>query len=210
MRQIALTVSLLALSITCRAGPIMAPAPDVIDVEVWGSVDRIIFDEGLPKVQVGDSVHRRMRIDLSLTPPDRDASTDGGIYQWNVGCDFNCPPRVDAPSGFVTTAGSTFDFVSEDSVQVSDHGGFEGRSLFKIDDVEDDGRGFQGNFFALSVTVLETMDFIQGDGLVQSFDIRPESELHSRGHVTMIKDAVRNSFGFLVERIRVTPKVCKA
>jgi hypothetical protein len=207
-----LAAGLLAIPFAAHAGLIEVPRY-LVDVEYWGTVSDVT--QGTH--EVGDSVHGRLRIDTSLAPSDTESQDPRvGDYIWNAPCERGCPPDVDAPNGFVTTDGApSFHGRSYDRVQVFDSAGspVPARDFFAIKD--DEGPALNGgsaDYLVVGLGVRSPADFISGDGIVQTFDIRPVTDVGSApsgGGIDSLINGVASSFGFLLDRIRVTPHLCK-
>jgi hypothetical protein len=209
--KLIVTIGALGVSSGLHAGPITLD-PDIIDVEYWGSIS----DSTAEGHSVGDAVHGTMRIDLRLGITDYEYFTDArGVYGPNAGfkeCPRNCGPGSTEPSAFVTSrairdlGGLVFD-----QVQVQDGALASGipppTDSFEVTDEE---YGAGGAFHLLSVGVDSPVDFITGDALLQSFDLRlSESGGSARGVFESFLDGASSFFVFAIDRIRATPRVCR-
>jgi hypothetical protein len=198
----------LTASLSAHAGE---ETKTILNVEYWGTVTSSYDGSGPATHKVGDSLHGLIRVDTSLAPPDRATSAaDEGNYIWNNFCDRICPPRVDAPSGFVTSDLSKIRGTSDDFVSVFDlfsmSGGYA--DTFTLMDREQS----PGQILELQLGILAPVDFIRGDGLIQSFDIRP-ADVGAKvadGRFAEFFNAFSRTFDFVVDRLRVSPKVCRA
>ena len=62
----------------------------------------------------------------------------------------------------------------------------------------------------MRISVGSPVDFIMGESLVQSFDLRPEESGGSAGGTfESFFDGVGSGFSFVIDRIRATPRVCR-
>jgi hypothetical protein len=207
-----ISIAAVALPLFAQAVPI-TPPHYLIDIEYWGSVSGDVVGGGH---SIGDNVRGTMRIDTRLAPGDVASIYDyWGDYQLNERCNHqNCPPELTEPSEFVTSpripdlGGFMFD-----RVQVFDNKTSGSANLYDAYDVEDWESNPGGSMFRrLNVAVSSTtLDFIAGDGLVQSFDVVPSehAETVANGTWEQYVDNVAEGFSFVVDRIRVTPKLCK-
>ena len=212
MRSTAFAPGLLAIPFAAHAGLIEAPRY-LVEVEYWGTV----HDVTAGTHEIGDSVHGRLRIDTSLSPGDLESQPNLGDYIWNPPCERGCPPDVDAPNRFVTTDGMpSFHGNSRDRVYVFDSAGslvFPGDEFAVSDSEVPSLAGGSADYLHVGFNVSSPMDFVSGDGIVQTFDIRPGDANapsgRSGGGVESFIDGVLTSFEFYIDRVRVTPLVCK-
>jgi hypothetical protein len=186
----------------------------ILTIEYWGTVDHVTRGSA----NVGDAVHGTMVVHSAFAPPDlRATNPNEGDYLWNSPCDRQCPPRIPAPSGFVTNDRSSFKGTSDDEVLVIDRDKDPGRAdWFLVADrestVHGSGVGAYSDTHSVAVQIGSTVDFIMGEGLLQSFDLRPDASTIARqgGIFDQVHGVIQNSLTFVVERLRVTPKVCRA
>jgi hypothetical protein len=136
-----------------------------------------------------------------------------GEYSVNQECERNCLPERTEPSGFVTSPGiRDLGGAVYDQVLVIDRA-LDPSHEFTLDeyDVRDyeiapDFRGAS----QLRINVGSAVDFIMGESLVQSFDLRPaESGGAAGGTFESFLDDVASGFSFVIDRIRATPRVCR-
>jgi|KBSSwiStaDraftv2_1062776.scaffolds.fasta_scaffold164815_2 hypothetical protein len=185
----------------------------VIDLEYWGTVTEAT---SRPR-SVGDAVHGMVRIDTRVAPPDFSFYFPewAGEYDVNQECPRNCLPERTEPSGFVTSpgikdlGGPVYDRVRVIDSDLDPLGEWD-RDEYSVRDYEirpyAEGAGWQ----QLEIGVASPLDFIMGDGLVQSFDLRPaESGGGALGQFVSFLDGVASGFSFAIERIRATPHVCR-
>jgi len=184
----------------------------VIDLEYWGTVTEATSG---PRA-VGDAVHSVVRIDTRVAPRDFSFyfAEWAGEYDVNQECPRNCPPERTEPSGFVTSpgikdlGGPVYDRVRVIDRDADPSGDFD-LDEYSVRDYEirsAEGAGWQ----QLEIGVASPLDFIMGDGLVQSFDLRPaEAGGGAFGQFVSFLDGVSSGFSFAIERIRATPHVCR-
>jgi hypothetical protein len=184
----------------------------VIDLEYWGTVTQV--DQGPGRV--GDPVHGTMRIDTRLAPADAAFTYPEwvGEYSVNQECERNCLPERTEPSAFVTSPG------------IKDLGGAVYDNVLVIDKALDPVHEWDFDEYSvrdyeiatnfrgasqLRIDVASAVDFIMGESLVQSFDLQPAESGGSAGGVfESFLDGVASSFSFAIDRIRATPRVCRA
>ena len=212
--------AMLAVPWVAHAGPATEAAGStsktgvVIDLEYWGTVTEATSGPRL----VGDAVHGVVRIDTRVAPRDFSFYFPdwAGEYDVNQECPRNCPPEATEPSGFVTSPGITdlggpvYDRVRVIDRDADPSGDFD-LDEYSVRDYEirpyAEGAGSQ----QLEIGVASPLDFIMGDGLVQSFDLRPaESGGGAGGTFESFLDGLASAFGFAIDRIRATPHVCKS
>ena len=185
----------------------------VIDLEYWGTVTEVTQGPGA----VGDAVHGVVRIDTRVAPRDFSFYFPdwAGEYDVNQECQRNCPPERTEPSGFVTSPGiKDLGGPVYDRVRVIDSDldltGEWDRDEYSVRDYEIRPRAQGAGSQQLEIGVQSLLDFITGDGLVQSFDLRPaESGGAAGGQSETFLDGVASVFSFAIERIRATPHVCR-
>src|SRR5262245_54465262 len=90
----------------------------VVDIEYWGTVNAVIAGED---VKIGDPLRGTMTLVPRLAPRDADRSDTAGDYAWNPLCEGDCPPRVTAPSYFVSSNRRGVRGESGDRVLVGDN-----------------------------------------------------------------------------------------
>ncbi len=185
----------------------------VLDVEYWGTLDRSLSDVPIPQ-----DLHGVLRIDLSLAPPDSDPLPALGVYNWNhPGPGFVCPKRD--TSGFVTDLSLPIDGASADNVFVRDAGALtsvlDDFSLTDHEDRTNDDGSVDFHYLSLFVEI-PMLDFIHGDSLAQSFDVTvpppPSDRSPAATGLGFVSDVIRGItklYSFSVDRLRVTPRVCK-
>jgi hypothetical protein len=209
MKLIFAICAVVALPLVAQADP---PAkPRVVDVDFWGTVLSVVEGDGQ---SVGDPVHGRLTIDLCRAPDDGAPGPNLGFYNWNPQCDpEGCPPGGRVPS-FVDTKGQKFRGESHDAVRFFDDSGpIDTHGVF-ISDVETATQpvnGFVDRFF-LTLDVQGRLDFVAGDGLPQRVDVRPDNApggLFGQGHWQEFFAGVKSYFTFNIDRLRMTPRVCK-
>jgi hypothetical protein len=177
----------------------------ILDVQFWGTEwTRPVV--GGPRV-FGDPVHGTMHVDARLAPPDSDPSPAAGNWFYNEPC---CGPRRAAPSDFVTSDWQTLHGETEDHYGVSDRiptslGLTDGFSVTN----SEFGPG-QKDFSTLFVSISTTKDIVDGGGLLQQFESRPIAEGgYSNGTFDQTINGVYKQVLFVVDRLRVTAKVCR-
>ena len=209
-------IGTLAIPFGLQAALIL-PEPDVVDVEYWGSVSESTIEER----SIGDPVHGTMRIDLRLGLLDDDRVSNAyGDYGVNAGfkeCPRNCGPGSTGPSAFVTAPGiRDLGGLVFDRVQVQDAALIPPYYIpppidrFQLTDEETGS----GGYTLLGVSVSSDVDFITGDGLVQSFDLHlNQTDGSARGFFESLifvgDNGVTKFFSFAIDRIRATPRVCR-
>jgi len=220
-RIILLGVAALPLVVHAEGVLDVTPAPPsytVIDIDFWGTISTV--EVGTRRV--GDAITGSLRIDLRVAPSDFwDDSIwpNEGQYIHNFPCERNCAePEPDAPSRVVTTRGAPVDLGgnSYDEVHLVD--GTEGSSFpadeFRVRDWEL-GAGSGDGYSELRVHVgasSRLVDFIHGDDLLQEFDLRPAETADTHAGGSWHEAVAGNStalFEFVIDRLRVTPKVCR-
>jgi hypothetical protein len=195
------------------------PAPQsytVIDIDFWGTISN---DYGGPRV--GEAIEGSMRLDLRFAGADHEYwSPNWGVYGVNYPpCERNCPePEPDRESRFVTTRGGLVEGQSYDEVTVVDS--IPGSDSFphdylRVQDWEWSGLPSDDSDADLRVVVgisSSVVDFIHGDGLLQPFDLRladAGGDTAGGGIWQQLVNGVSSGFEFALDRIRVTPKVCR-
>jgi hypothetical protein len=206
-----IAAGLLAAPFFAHAGTDVPPTHTkssyILDVEYWGTVYDVSVGDG---VAVGDSLHGTLHVQSRLAPRDFIPDAREASYIWNEprNCVFDCPPpRIPAPSGFVTRGdGTTIEGVSGDHVSVVD-----GRASkrhwdrFGVEDFERTSNGFA----ELVLDVGAPLDFVKGDSLAQAFDVRAkEAGGSGYGIVHELVGGAHRLFAFAVDRLRVAPRVC--
>jgi hypothetical protein len=209
--KLILTVAALATSWAAHATT-TTESGIVIDLEYWGAITQV--DQG--PARVGDPVHGTMRIDTRVAPQDAAFIHPPwvGEYSVNQECDRNCLPERKEPSRFVTSPG------------ITDRGGAVYDNVVVIDSALDPLHEFTRDEYSvrdyeiatnfrgasrLQISVSSAVDFVMGEGLVQSFDLRPaESGGAAGGTFESFLDGVGAGFSFVIDRIRATPHVCRS
>jgi hypothetical protein len=178
----------------------------ILEVEYWGTVTRV---DGPIETRIGDPIHGLLHIDPSLAPPGPPlGGPTEAQYIWNAPCDRKCPPRVPAPSGFVTSYKTVCGGDSDDQVHLFNGNPPSGR--FDAFIVENNERG-PGHIYQLSVGALAPLDLLHELGISQEFDTRPaDSGGSGSGRLEEIFQSFANRVDFIVERLRVSPKVCRS
>jgi len=201
MKRMLMTASLLAAPMVSEAVPI-AERYGAVDVEYWGRLENCSSGDcsDLPDVLYG-----RLLIDLSLAP--RDLNPDDGVGNYGRARGGFLDP------GFVTTPEQSLLGRSADRVGVSDWS----PANFNPDSYRVQNQAFitiDGEIVAeqrLEVGMVSFRDWgIEGDSLVQRFDVRTEDiGGDATGVFQSLIDGVSRSYSFIVDRMRVTPKVCR-
>jgi hypothetical protein len=219
MKPILFAAAALATAWAAHAGPATEAAGSatksgvVIDVEYWGTVSEVTSG---PR-SAGDAVHGVVRIDTRVAPPDFSFYFPewAGEYDVNQECQRNCLPERTEPSGFVTSpgirdlGGPVYDSVRVIDSDLDPYGEWN-RDEYSVRDYEIKPYGLGAGSQQLVIGVGSPLDFIMGDGLVQSFDLRPaESGGAAGGTFESFFDGVASAFSFAIDRIRATPHVCK-
>jgi hypothetical protein len=205
----------------------------VIDVEFWGR-ERIVSPD--PEggnndiITLGDPVHGTFRIFADDAPPARDStglSLDGKIYGDNrggqapTGAAFVTSrwlsPFPESPVGNITHQVSPFPgSVPNDYVVVGDDVQINGRKdWFQVADQfspssPDDTLSGE----SLRIFVTSSLDFLDGFGLDQEFELNDLQEQAdtSAGFFRAKLDTTATAvafFDFAIDRLRVSPRVCK-
>jgi hypothetical protein len=218
---ILLGAAALPLGVHAAEVPEAAPAPHsymVIDVEYWGTVSNVQFGSR----RVGDAITGSSRIDLRFAPSDfwdDSIFPNEGEYIWNFPCERNCGPEPDAPSRFVTTRGAPVELGGNSFDRVFLFDTTEGSAFpadeFRVRDWEL-GAGTGDDYSELRVDVgasSRLVNFIRGDDLLQEFDLRPAEvggDTHAGGSWhEAVNGMTQSLFEFAIDRLRVTPKVCR-
>ncbi len=128
-------------------------------------------------------------------------------------------PEPDRESRFVTTRGGLVEGQSYDEVTVVDSiPGSDSfpRDYLRVQDWEWSGLPSDDSYAERRVVVgisSSVVDFIHGDGLLQPFDLRlDDAGGDTAGGIwQQLVNGVSSGFGFefALDRIRVTPKVCR-
>jgi hypothetical protein len=206
----------------------------VIDVEFWGR-ERITSPDPAGSnndiITYGDPVHGTFRIFADDAPPARNStglSLEGKIYgddrggQAPTGAAFVTSrwlsPFPTGPVGDITHQVSSFPgSVPNDYVVVGDDVQINGRKdWFRVSDQfspsSPDDR-LSGETLTISVT--SSLDFLDGFGLDQQFELNDLQEKEDtfasgffRAKLATTETAVA-FFDFAIDRLRVTPRVCK-
>jgi hypothetical protein len=209
----------------------------VIDVQFWGR-QRLVSENpdgsGNDIISYGRSVHGSFRIFPDDAPPPRGStglSLDGKSYGQDsggrlpTGASFVTSrwlsPFPQSPVGDITHQVSPFPgSVADDQVVVGDRAEFSTREprqdWFQVSDrfgpnsADDTLSGEQ-----LMINIHSPLDFIDGFGLNQAFELDDLQDQENtsasgffRAKVPTNATAV-NFFEFFVDRLRVTPHVCK-
>ena len=209
-----LAVAILAIPGLGYAGPITQPL-QVVDVEWWGTLAGVTTHGPLPPglSSVRQHLHGTLRVNTTLAPPDAlpdDANLS--TYSWFQYCQGHCPNE---PSDFVTTTLQRYDGVtSGDSIYMTDSAGRTDRwDYFGVTNSESAIMGSGGALLNVTVTTPD-FDFIHGDGILQEFDISSTAaDGVGYGSASETFDYagrfVSRAIGFVVNRLKVTPKVCR-
>jgi hypothetical protein len=206
----------------------MGETEHVVDIEYWGtSIEQAGI--GIPQpgwVPIEEFLHGTIRIRPSLAPPDTFPDLPYyGAYTWRDTCETGttCPA---APSRFVTTPLQKFDgALSGDTVLIADSNGLPDSfdELFvKNWEATTVGDGPFGPEFVeremyLQIHGADAGDFIRGDGLWQTFDVSFPGGVGSGGGTETYQGTDLTQpwtwpyrvFSFVVNRIKVTPRVCR-
>jgi hypothetical protein len=214
MKTIFAAGALIALPLAAEAGPIDTATAEphvVVQVQYWGSV------YGVDGQRTGEKVSGTAWIRTWLAPPDSGASDQYGRYLYGVGCSgSDCAPGAFGPSGFVTDDHATLarSDRSEDHVFVLDRDPYTrahwDRLLLSNTETQPGATPADSTRWDLSLEVGSPLDFVHGDGLAQTFDLRVENAGHDSGHggyYRMARGATQ-LVSFFVDRLKVTPKVC--
>jgi hypothetical protein len=188
-----------------RADPIRA---DLI-VEYEGHVTTVDDDCWCRSLdtKAGQPVYGRLVIDTGTAPADSDPDPLGGLYDGALGPNPN----------FVTGSHSLIpgkELRGPDLFQFNDQHPddvYEGLTLR-------DGRGttLSNDFMQLVLGFGHTFnvdrDFIQGDGLDQSFVAEPDLEhgIAINGFLERRLGSLRYAINFVVDRLSIRPRVCRA
>jgi hypothetical protein len=209
-----LAVTILGIPVLGYAGPITQPV-QVVDVEWWGTLAGVTthgpLPSGVPRVK--EYLHGTLRIIPALAPPDivpDDPYTSG--YLWFNYCQDDC---TGAPSNFVTSTLQRYDGASsgDDVFMIDSAGGTNAWDYFGVTNSESAISGSGGRFLNVTVTTPD-FDFIHGDGILQEFDISSTAaDGVGFGSASETFDNagrfVSRAIGFVVDRLKVTPKVCR-
>jgi hypothetical protein len=198
-----------ANSFAASGGPV-SKLPTFLDVEVWGTVTS---NRGNDVPAIGDSIYQRLRIDPSLAPPPQ-TSTPTGVQYSSFRTSDCCDRPTYHPSGFVTTVGhALLSGDSFDELAIYDGSAYylHDRDAFIVGDAESiqDSSRVLTNSVYTNVSVFDLTDFIHGKSFWQSFDLRPARSPSNRGVFDETVDRVEHAFSYMVDRIRVTPRVCR-
>jgi hypothetical protein len=173
----------------------------ILDVEYWGTIEsRIPGGDHAP-------IHAVARVDGRVAPPEFGSEPGVGVYEYN---EEGYPPRVPAPSNFVTSNLQTLagPSESEDRVSMVTDANHHAFAIENREFVPHPGRPEDYSLFGLEIDTPEK--FLDGVGLIQEFDVRPAAAGgRSLGWFDQLIDGVGTSFRFVIDRIRVTPKVCR-
>lgn len=208
----------------------------VIDVEFWGRA-RIVSEEpgggNNDVITYGDPVHGKFRIfgddappPVAETGPSPDATSYGRISaRPPTGAAFVTSrwlsPFPKGPVGNITHQGSpSARTVPDDYVVVGDRVRFSApeplKDWFQVSDqfsASAPNDGLSGE--SLTISVSSAVDFIRGNGLDQAFeidDLQEKGDTAAGGFFRAKLDTTATAvafFSFFVDRIRVTPHVCK-
>lgn len=200
----ALLASALLVSFSARAGLI---------VEYWGTIDN-----GSAIRAAGDPIHGILRVDVAHAPGDINPTF--GFYPntaWYRDPPFG-PADPQPIGGFVSQDGVPVGdavYLVEDSVTVRDGWGPNGPRLpstsdsFWVTDFQTFGGTPQSpNYIELTVGATGAFDFVDGLGLVQEFDVRPDPNSGAAGgFLSYFIDGVGEQLTFITHRVSV--KVCR-
>jgi hypothetical protein len=198
MKHWLLAAPLLAAPIVSFGAPITGPY-DVVDVEYWGTLYNCAGDcSDLP-----DVLHGRLQIDLSLAPRDtRDEPLIGEYSRHATG--FVAP-------GFVIAQGQFLRGLSADMVVVGDLNP-SAAELYRVQNhssITVDGLLVAEQRTEVGIASLRQWG-IEGDSIVQQFDVRTaDVDGEGDGIVSELLNGVSRGYSFLIDRMRVTPRVCR-
>jgi hypothetical protein len=192
------------------ANPVAATPRYVIDIEYWGTVTLALGD--MPH-RVGDRIHGTARIDTKYAPPDYDVDSAAvGTYGINYlpDCPSGCT-WVKEPSGFVTTPGlADIGGIVGDLVKIEDGGLVDSFALTDFQagagfdpNVDDEPERSEDFWFLIG-----GQDFLDGDELLQQFDVELDSSDRGVGGRGSKFGGVWNRIEFVLDRVRATPRVC--
>ncbi len=230
----ALAVAALVSGTASAAQVVVGESRLVIDVEFWGRERITSFNEEDPNndiITFGDPVHGTFRIFPDDAPAARDStglSLEGKIYGDNrsgrapTGAAFVSSrwlsPFPEGPVGNITHQVSPFPgSVPNDHVVVGDDVQINGRKdWFQVSDrfspsSPDDT--LSGEW--LSIQVTSSLDFLDGFGLDQEFeldDLQEKENTFASGFFRAKLDTTATAvafFAFVIDRLRVSPRVCK-
>jgi hypothetical protein len=210
---IAVAAVLLACPFGSRAGLVAATSDNatntVLDVEYWGSVYTGSF------TLTGEKVHGTMRVDTALAPPDNSPASWLGRYSW-TDCGQETCPVVDAPTAFVSDdrdpvrTGKTSSLSGDHVLVIDQDPSPFGGNWDRFEVANHEGAGLSESW-SLYLNVGSSLDFIQGTGLMQQFDLHlaNSGDDSAVGYTAHTVNGVFSYVGFLINRIKATPKVCR-
>jgi hypothetical protein len=221
-----ITLALLGSPFASANAALIQDEINVVDIEIWGTITEVVGGDG--DWMVGDGFHRTLRIHLESAPPDS-SSGEAGSYRWNQPCDRFCPPPGPTTS-FVSTVGKSVVGFSEDHVSLRSFRPSDafpnGADAFTVSDREtwaweDPARGLSGtNAFEFTFDFSTPYDLLEGDSLIQQFDHRftPDEQVGGglagaippRGAIGWLVEGVQSGVRFIADRVRATPRVCRA
>jgi hypothetical protein len=153
---------------------------------------------------MGDRLHGFLTIDLAAAPPDRNP------LDRNLGS-YSAASRS---GGFISGNGAPLVHLTlNDSVSVLDRREDSPDEAYMITDQwrTPNGNGQMG----INLVTNEGFDFVKGDSIAQTIDVRPNAALNMVGYLTKVvrngASSVALRLGLLFEHVTVTPPgSCKA
>ncbi len=194
----------LLLGASLMTAPMISSADDTSDAGPYGSVD-VEYWGTLSNCSIGDCsklpdvLHGLLQIDLLRAPRDLNPDPLFGHYQ-------------SRSNAFVTRPGLELQGRSADLVVVADFNPFAAEAYSAQDhaDVYEGGELVGEHALEVGLTALRDWG-IEGDSIVQSFDVRTADieGADGRGVFQQLMNGVRLGYSFVVDRLRVTPQVCR-